>query len=210
VPAADTTVSIGANESTTLLGLQEGTRDVYLSDVASNCLVKGDNPRSVSITAGAPTLTIFPVMCPSFSNSPVAFFSECDGGAVREIYRVNTDGSSLTRLTDAQETSQLPVRCPDGSQIAFASDRDGNTKIYVMGSDGSNPTRLTTHSKFDNWPARALDRTQIAFESDQGNFDFNRDILVMDADGSNLTCLAEDSEGDWRTEWWPSGMSTGQ
>ena len=31
---------------------------------------------------------------------------------------------------------------PDGTKIAFTSDRDGNFEIYVMNADGTNPTRL--------------------------------------------------------------------
>jgi len=32
---------------------------------------------------------------------------------------------------------------PDGSKIAFGSNRDGNFEIYVMDADGSHQTRLT-------------------------------------------------------------------
>ena len=33
-----------------------------------------------------------------------------------------------------------PTWSPDGSKIAFASERDGNYEIYVMNADGSNST----------------------------------------------------------------------
>src|SRR5207253_8313620 len=35
---------------------------------------------------------------------------------------------------------------PQSSQIAFASNRDGNNEIYVMNPDGSAQTRLTSNS----------------------------------------------------------------
>ena len=48
---------------------------------------------------------------------------------------------------------------PDGTQIAFHSDRDGESydwlhyEIYVMDIDGSNVCRLTTNNHFDAHPS---------------------------------------------------------
>ena len=36
-----------------------------------------------------------------------------------------------------------PAWSPDGSRIAFTSNRDGNYEIYVMNADGSNPRNVT-------------------------------------------------------------------
>jgi len=200
VSVADTSVSIGANDSTTLLGLQEDDQDVQLSDVAGNCEVDGDNPRTVSITAGTTTSTTFTVTCSSSSNSQIAFFSERDGGAVREIYRVNTDGSNLTRLTDAEETSQLPVWSPDGSQIAFESTRGDDVNIYVMDADGSNVTQLTSSVGFH--PRWSPDGSRIAFISTR---DGNEELYAMDADGTNKTRLTNFDGDDDQPRWSPDG-----
>jgi len=40
-------------------------------------------------------------------------------------------------------TEYNPEWSPDGSKIAFQSDRDGDTEIYTMNADGSSQTRLT-------------------------------------------------------------------
>jgi Tol biopolymer transport system component len=43
---------------------------------------------------------------------------------------------------------------PDGTQIAFESDRDGDSEIYVMNADGSNVRQLTdndTTERHPNW-----------------------------------------------------------
>ena len=42
---------------------------------------------------------------------------------------------------------------PDGWQIAFYSDRDGNSEIYVMDIDGTNQRRLTNNTAEDRSPA---------------------------------------------------------
>jgi Tol biopolymer transport system component len=54
-----------------------------------------------------------------------------------EIYVMNANGSGLTRLTNNMAVDGAPAFSPDGSKIAFTSDRDGNYEIYVMNADGS-------------------------------------------------------------------------
>lgn len=62
---------------------------------------------------------------------------------------INTDGANERPLTTpAGYADGYPCWSPDGTRIAFASNRDGQWDIYVMNADGSNPQRLT------NTPAR--------------------------------------------------------
>ena len=51
----------------------------------------------------------------------------------------------MTRLTHDEKTNFYPTWSPDGKQILFDSERDGNTEIYVMKADGSSQTRLTNN-----------------------------------------------------------------
>jgi hypothetical protein len=53
------------------------------------------------------------------------------------------DGSEQTRLTNHASDDVQVDWAPDGTKIAFTSNRDGNQQIFVMNPDGSNPTRLT-------------------------------------------------------------------
>ena len=55
---------------------------------------------------------------------------------------MNSDGTQTRRLT-SRFMDTRPDWSPDGTRIAFVSDRDGNPEIYVMDADGSNETRLT-------------------------------------------------------------------
>jgi hypothetical protein len=91
---------------------------------------------------------------------------------------------------------------PDGSQIVFVSNRDGNFEIYVMDADGTNQTRLTNDAASDDRATWSPDGSQIAFES---NRDGNFEIYVMDADGTNQARLTNDPAADSAAAWSPDG-----
>ena len=87
------------------------------------------------------------VACFWLATSPlwgkIVFYSERDGN--HEIYRMDSDGSNVTRLTHQPASDAAPAWSPNGQQIAFHSDRDGNPEVYVMDADGGNQRRLTRH-----------------------------------------------------------------
>jgi Tol biopolymer transport system component len=72
--------------------------------------------------------------------STIAFMSARDGDW--EIYKINVDGSGLTRLTEDHAADGLPAWSPDGRSIAFVSDRGDQWAIWVMNADGSNQRKL--------------------------------------------------------------------
>lgn len=78
--------------------------------------------------------------------SKIVFQSLRDGQA--EIYVMNADGTSPTRLTNNSAADTAPAWSPDGTKILFTSLRDGPTSpaLYVMNADGSNQTRVTAGS----------------------------------------------------------------
>ncbi|UCE98516.1 MAG: PD40 domain-containing protein [Dehalococcoidia bacterium] len=124
-----------------------------------------------------------------------------------DIYVMNADGSNLTNLTDNPAGNYKPVWSPDGSQILFYSNRDGNEEIYVMNADGSNQTRLTNNPSYDHKnPIWSNDGSRIAFEVTWGEFPTdqdNREIYVMNADGSNQIRLTDNSAFDGYLAWSP-------
>ena len=87
--------------------------------------------------------TSTPADTPAEHAGRIAFESRRDGN--QQIYVMNADGSSQTRLAPSGSNDQNPAWSPDCGKIAFHSNRDGNNEIYVMNADGSSPVRLTNN-----------------------------------------------------------------
>lgn len=63
-----------------------------------------------------------------------------------DIYTVAVGGGEAKRLTTQPSYEANPVWSPDGSKIAFTSDRNGNMDVFVMNSNGGAAKRLTSNS----------------------------------------------------------------
>jgi Tol biopolymer transport system component/imidazolonepropionase-like amidohydrolase len=60
-----------------------------------------------------------------------------------DIFIVSADGGPATALTQDYAWNIQPQFSPDGSKIAFISDRDGLSNVWVMDKDGSNLVQIT-------------------------------------------------------------------
>ncbi|OYV96426.1 MAG: hypothetical protein B7Z68_05690 [Acidobacteria bacterium 21-70-11] len=62
------------------------------------------------------------------------------------LWKVPSSGGVATPLTVSEAHNTMPVWSPDGTKIAFASDRYGNFDIFLMPAEGGDAKRLTFHS----------------------------------------------------------------
>ncbi|HVS34892.1 MAG TPA: S41 family peptidase [Gemmataceae bacterium] len=60
-----------------------------------------------------------------------------------DLYTVGANGGTARRLTSDVGFEMFPRFSPDGKQIAFTGQYDGNTEVYVMPAEGGSPRRLT-------------------------------------------------------------------
>ena len=69
----------------------------------------------------------------------------------------------LVRLTSASGLNTEPALSPDGTLLAYASDRAGDFDIYVQPVGGGDALRLTTDEADDSEPSFAADGAHIVF-----------------------------------------------
>jgi TolB protein len=105
---------------------------------------------------------------------------------------MNVDGSGLTSVTNHPGIDANPVWSPDGTRIAFLSDRDDDndngfvdSDIHVVNPDGSGLIKLTNRPAFPRNFAWSPDsRTLVYWE--RGEDHHNGELYRIDADGSTF------------------------
>jgi len=109
-----------------------------------------------------------------------------------EICLADTDGSNIVKLTNNEAKELHPEISPDGRQVAFMSDRDGNFEIYVMNLDGSNQKRLTNNNDDDWNPSWSSDGSKIIFQSSEAD---GKHVNIMNKDGSSVKRFITNASG---------------
>lgn len=80
-----------------------------------------------------------------------------------DIFTVDSHGGKALRLTNGESYESQPIWSPDGSKIAFMSDRNGGKDIYVMSAQGGPAKRLTFDSRPQQPEAFSADGSKILF-----------------------------------------------
>jgi tricorn protease len=91
-----------------------------------------------------------------------------------DIYTLSASGGIATVLTLSDSYDHMPVWSPDGTQIAFASDRHGSFDVFIMPAEGGASTRLTFHSSADSPSDFSPDGSHILFTSSRLDLNTNQ------------------------------------
>jgi tricorn protease len=101
---------------------------------------------------------------PAISQTQIAFIY------AEDLWVANKDGSYPRRITVSDGLESNPVFSPDGSQIAFTGQYDGNTDVFVVPASGGIPQRLTWHPGADLVRDFSPDGKKILFASQRNSF----------------------------------------
>ena len=107
-----------------------------------------------------------------------------------DVYSINVNGSGKTNLTHLVSASVVtgPDWSPDGTQIVFASNHEGDYEIYRMQADGSNIIPLTDNTSEDMEPRWSPDGSKIAFLSDRDGIS---EVYLMNPDGTKQVQITD-------------------
>ncbi|HET7698466.1 MAG TPA: hypothetical protein VFK57_22315 [Vicinamibacterales bacterium] len=165
-------------------------QEIYLADY------DGANPRKVTNTR---TLNITPTWSPDSQVIAYTSYRPSGGaGTFQDIVLsyIETGARTTPANGDPQKQNYLPIWSPDGTKIAFTSNRDGNPEIYVMNRDGSGLRRMTTHPAIDVSPTWSPSGNQLAWVSDRTG---TGRIYIMNVDGTGQRVLI--NEESYRPTW---------
>jgi len=100
-----------------------------------------------------------------------------------QVTTVSPSGTNPQTLTNSG-LNWNPRFSPDGTKIAFASNRDGDWELYVMNANGSNETRITNRAGEDSMPAWSPDGSTLYY---MYSTDTDIKIWRINPDGTNAS-----------------------
>jgi Tol biopolymer transport system component len=96
-----------------------------------------------------------------------------------DIYLQKIGGTTATQLTNDPARDIMPVFSPDGSKIAFASDRAGNWDLYLMDVNGGQAQQVTNNPTHDLHPSFSPDGRKLVYCS-YGDKSGQWEIVIAD------------------------------
>jgi Tol biopolymer transport system component len=133
-------------------------------------------------------------------------FESHSGDGNWQIWSINADGSGKMQLTTAPAFTpggpggnHTGAWSPDGTQIAFASDRRGDYDLYVMNADGSDQ-HLILGGAVNQVPIVWLPDGRIVM-TDTSEDRPLPDWYLIDADGSDKTPLPQLDGANAPLDW---------
>jgi TolB protein len=100
--------------------------------------------------------------CISRDGSTVVFAST-QHRPTADIYVKQADGRVVTRLTNDTSDDVMPQVSPDGTRVAFASNRGGNWDIFVMPVTGGSAVQITAEASHELHPSWSPDGNELVF-----------------------------------------------
>lgn len=123
-----------------------------------------------------------------------------------DIMRMDANGEDVSNLTRHGALDTHPEWSPNGRQVAFSSNRDGDYNLYLMDADGSNLRRLTDGPDFEQNPTWSPTGREIAYVTVSPGVD---GIYVVDVARGAAREVAVQPPGIWALggapRWSPDG-----
>ena len=139
-----------------------------------------------------------------FSDFPGIFIFSMNEGEYAHLFAYSPTDQPTMRLTDGPWDDIAPALSPDGTKIAFASNRSGYWDLYLLEIESGETTRLTNTKAYDGAPSWSPDGAWIASET---YYDNSLEIFVQPISDSSQDPirLTFDPGADHSPAWAPKG-----
>lgn len=169
---------------------QGGSRELYVMDY------DGHGPRQVTADG---FINLMPRWWPDRRS---LVFTSYRTRSRQDIVQLELATGKRTTLTSTEGLNITPSPSPDGSLLAFASSREGNSEVYVLNMQTRALQRLTFDPGGDLSPTWSPSGRELAFVSDRRG---GPQVYLMGVDGSNVRRLTYDGDYNAAPAWSPKG-----
>src|SRR5215468_7029850 len=131
----------------------------------------------LSLVCSAEANSLALLQKPTVSSTQIVFVYAGD------LWSVPREGGDAKRLTTGAGIETNPMFSPDGAQIAFTGEYDGNVDLFVMPAAGGVPKRLTWHPAPDVMLGWTPDSKRIIFASSRTSYSFFSKLFSVGLEG---------------------------
>ena len=155
----------------------------------------GETPRPTATEKFIPTAA-------EATQEIVLLSAEEDGYS--HLFAYIPDRMPFTRLTNGDWDDITPAASPDGTKIAFASNRLGHWDLFLMDLSTGGLTQLTDTPEYEGAPSWSPDGTFLAYET---YLNENLDIVIAPAEdpANGAIFLTGSSAAEHSPAWAPGG-----
>ncbi len=101
---------------------------------------------------------------------------------IQQLWLLTPGNGAVEQLIPGNRQDMQPRWSPDGKQLAFASNRNGQFDIWTVSDDGSDLKRLTNQPESETWPAWSPDGQMLLYTRIANA---RHELWLIDKDGSN-------------------------
>ena len=141
---------------------------------------------------------------PGFASSRITFASASGGKKtkVKEIYISDIDGANARQLTQDSALGYCPKFSPDGTKIAYSSDKSGYRDTYVIDLNTKKRAILAQFPGQNTGATFSPDGSTLALSLSKFG---NPEICTLPASGGSPTRLTQTRGTDCSPTWSPDG-----
>ncbi len=130
-------------------------------------------------------------------------YSRSEENGSSHLWVSDASGKNPRRITDGQSINSSPTWSPDGTQLAFVSNRSGSPQIFVVAAAGGAPKRLTFQGNYNQTPDWSPRGDVIAFTARDERYVF--DLFTVEVATGKIARLTQDQGSNEEPSFAPNG-----